>query len=510
MRSVQGVWQALVLAAGLLPASCAPINHAPELQQAAQDLEQATGVKPAWSEQFEPRELEPGANETVALDQVVELTLVNNRALRADLEAIGQAKAELVQAGLLPNPMLSLMLRFPETGGRAMFDFGLVQDLAGLWLIPSKKQAAQAMLQQRLLSFTDSAVALVAEAKTAYRMLQYLARALEYQQQDREILRQATEVAETRLRAGSAAQLDLNLLQGRYLEAEIELVQLRSEFRTTQQMLLRLMGVARAPDTWQCEPLDLATPPQRLPGVEEDFIEIAIARRLDVQAAYWELESAAAEFAKEKLRLIQGLGIGIAGLRTEQTAQPGRNILADTVRSSVAAGRLMPPEIQSRRERRLMRRQELDFLLGPSLDLSLPIFDQNQAQVAKAHYRARELRRRYEEAEQRVIEGVRAALTQRRLAEDRARLYQESLLPLLESNLQLAQTAYQAGKEPILTVLVAQQDLIRARLGYAAAVRDLASTAANLERQLAGRIPEFSQPPTTQPVETDALPPSIE
>jgi cobalt-zinc-cadmium efflux system outer membrane protein len=494
----------------LLPASCAPINHAPELRQAAQDLEQATGVKPAWSDPFEPRALEVDASRTVALDQVIDLTVANNRALQADLEAIGQAKAELVQAGLLPNPVLSLMLRFPEAGGRAMFDFGLVQDLADLWLIPSKKQAAQAMLQQRLLSFTDSAVALVAEAKANYRMLQYQALASEYQQQNLEVLRQAIDVAETRLRAGGAAQLDLNLLQGRYLESEIELVQLRSEFRTTQQTLLRLMGVARAADTWQPAPLDLVAPLERLTGIEEDFVEAAIARRLDIQAAYWELESAAAEFEKEKLRLIQGLGIGIAGERKEQTAQPGRNILADTVRSSVAAGRLMPPEIQSRRERRLMRRQELDFLLGPSLDLSLPIFDQNQAQVAKAHYRARELRRRYEEAEQRVIEGVRAALTQRRLAEDRAQLYRDSLLPLLESNLQLAQTAYQAGKEPILTVLVAQQDLIRTRLGYAAAVRDLASTFANLERQLAGRIPEFSEPPATQPVETDASPQFIE
>ena len=83
-------------------------------------------------------------------------------------------------------------------------------------------------------------------------------------------------------------------------------------------------------------------------------------------------------------------------------------------------------------------------------------------------------------------------------------------MPLQESNLELAQTAYQAGKETILTVLLAQEELIRTRLNYAAAIRDLASTAANLERQLAGRIPEFSEPHVAPPAEPKASEPATD
>ncbi len=138
----------------------------------------------------------------------------------------------------------------------------------------------------------------------------------------------------------------------------------------------------------------------------------------------------------------------------------------------------------------------IDFIIGPAIEVPLPVFDQNQAQIAKAQFRARELQQRYEEVEQRVIEGVRSALTQRHLAEDRLRVLQESLVPLQVSNLRLAEAAYQAGRESILTVLLAQGELIRTRLAHAVAVRDLAVSAANLERQLAGRVPEFLVAPT--------------
>ncbi len=147
----------------------------------------------------------------------------------------------------------------------------------------------------------------------------------------------------------------------------------------------------------------------------------------------------------------------------------------------------------------------ISFVLGPSLDVPLPIFDQNQAQVAKAQSRARELQKRYEEIEQRATEAIRSAYTQRRLADDKVRLYRESLLPIQQANLTLSETTYQSGQASILDVLLTQESLIRTRLGYAAAQRDLATSAANLERQLAGPVPDFLErppPPTTMPVTT--------
>jgi cobalt-zinc-cadmium efflux system outer membrane protein len=497
-------WLIPAVSACFFLTSCTRIEPGPELHEADAAMERATGLRTQWTSLPELQELRPDESGTVALDQVLSLALANNRALRGDLAVIGQAKADLVQAGLLSNPMLSLMFRFPAGGGVADFAFGLSKDFADLWLIPSRKRAAQAMLQQRVLSFTDAAIALATDVKTNYYNLQYLLLAAELEEENLRILQEATDIAQARFRAGES-QLDVNLLRARYLEANLDLIQFRSDSRVTRQMLLRQMGVARAPDDWRPHPMLPTAPITPALTDESAFIEAALLQRLDVQAVHWELESAVADFEQQQLRVMQSLGIGLNGERMQKRTQPGRKILADTVRASIANGKLTAPDIMSAGQRRLERAQMIDFLLGPTIEVPLPIFDQNQAQIAKAQFRARELQQRYEEVEQRVIEGVRSALTQRRLAEDRVRIFEESLVPLQVSNLRLAEAAYQAGRESILTVLLAQGELIRTRLAHAVAVRELAVSAANLERQLSGRVPEFLiAPPATQPTSAPA------
>lgn len=493
-RSRRALVNVLCLSLG----SCTAIEPGGELQQARQRMDEATGHRPSWAVDTPLGQLTLSPDGELTEDVAIDLALTNNRALRADIEMIGQAKAELIQAGLLSNPMLTAMLRFPEAGGRASLEFGLVKDFADLWLIPSRKRAAQSTLQNRLLSFTDNAVALVGDVRTMYAMLQYLERAVELQVENIEILRQAIDVAEARLRSGSNTQLDVNLLEGRRLQAELDLLQLRNERRTTQLSLLRLMGTATASTEWHTTQLAMAQADWNVG--ENILIEWGLRQRLDIQAAGWEVEAALAEFQQQKLRLIQSFGVGISGERMARRGLPGRNIAADTARASIANGQLTAPEIEPRSARREARSQEIDFVLGPVIEVPLPIFDQNQAQVARAQYRARELHERYCELEQRTAEQIRSSLVSRQTAAKRLDIYESSLLPLQHSNLQVAETAYQAGRESILTVLLAQQELIQARLGEAAAIRDERTATANLERELGGRLPPPKEPaPATQP-----------
>lgn len=496
-------WNGPIVASGLCLAlcSCTAIEHGRELQQAQQRMDDATGRRPAWQLDMPVRELSVPAGGELTEDAAIDLALTNNRTLRANLEVIGQAKAELVQAGLLSNPMLTVMLRFPEAGGRASLDFGLVKDFADLWLIPSRKRAAQSTLQQKLLSFTDGAVELIRDVRTAYAMLQYLDSAIEFQLENLDILRQAIDVAQARLRSGSTGQLDVNLLEARRLQVELELLRMRNERRTTQLSLLRLMGVSKSSVDWR----PAASSIDRGQSTAEEFalVDWGLERRLDIQAAGWEVDAALAEFQQQELRLIQSFGVGVSGERFERRGIPGRNIIADTARASIANGQLTAPEIEPRSARRAARRQEIDFVLGPALEVPLPIFDQNQAQIAKAQYRARELHERYCELEQKTTEGIRTALVTRQIAAQRRKIVQESLLPIQQSNLQVAETAYQSGKETILTVLLAQQDVIQTRLELAAAIRDEAVSTASLERELGGRLPRAEELLATSQPATD-------
>ncbi|MCK6485895.1 MAG: TolC family protein [Phycisphaerae bacterium] len=471
------------------------------MEQASDAAQRATEIKNRWAPAIELQPLQPADGNVVTLDQALDLALSNNRSLRADLEVIAQAKADLVQAGLLSNPVLSFAGMLPEGGGRADLTFGLSKDFADLWLIPTRKRAAQAVLQQRVLVVADVAVALVNDVRANYYTLQYQSQAIDLQEQNLRVLRDVIELTQARLKAGEASQLDLYLTRGRLLETELELLQLRAEFELTRQALLRLMGVADASMAWRPAAPDAQS--SVLAADEVAILDAALRQRLDVQAADWDVQAALADVQQQRLRVIPSLNIGVSGDRFERRALPGRKILADTARASGAAGALTAPEIQSRGQRNLERRQIIDLVLGPMIEVPLPIFDQNLAQIAKAQSRARELLQRYEEVEQRVIQGVRSAMTRRRLAEDRVRLFQESLLPVQQASLELARKAYQAGRESILAVLLAQEALIRTRLNYTASTRDLAISTAALERELSGRIPDsLLRPLTTQPAAT--------
>jgi len=482
----------------MLAPSCGRVDHVPDLKRASESAARALDMPVHWATTMELRPLLPAQGDVVPLDQALDLAISNNRSLRADLEVIAQAEADLVQAGLFSNPVLSLAGLLPEGGGRSDLTFGLSKDFADLWLIPTRKQAAQAQLQQRILAVADAAVSLVNEVRASYYTLQYQSQTIELQEQNLRVLRDVIELTRARLKAGEASQLDVYLTRGRLLETELELLQLRAEYELTRQALLRLMGVADARNAWR--PTEPDAQFSVLAANEVDILDAALRQRLDVQAADWDVQAALADYQQQRLRVIPSLTIGAAGERLERRALPGRKVLADTARASVAAGTLTAPQIESRGQRNLERRQIIDLLLGPTIEVPLPIFDQNLAQIAKAQSRARELLQRYEEIEQRVIQGVRSALTRRRLAEDRVKLFQESLLPVQQAGLELARKAYQAGQESIVAVLLAQEALIRTRLSYTASARDLDIATAALERELSGRIPnELLRPLTTQP-----------
>jgi cobalt-zinc-cadmium efflux system outer membrane protein len=483
----------------LMTSGCATVDHRADLETADRLMSAASGLQAQWSSPGEEEALSIEEDGTVALEFVIRRTLSSNRALLASLEAIAQARANEVQAGLLPNPLLTLAAGFPEGGGRVNLAFGLSQDFAEIWLIPSKKRAARAVLQQRILQFVDAAVELLAQTRTTYAQLQYAVRASELYEENQAVLRDALVVAESRFLAGETGELDVNLLRSRQLETEVNLLRVRAEAGVLRRRLLRTMGLARGADAWR--PTDLASdrPPEPPVLSQQQLVEIGLLQRLDVQAALWELEAAVAEYEVQRRRVISELSLGFFGERSERRGQPGRDILADTARTSLREGQLTAPEIESRAQRRQEHSREIDLILGPSVEVALPIFDQNQARIAYAQSRARELRWRYEEMEQRAAEGIRIAHVELQRAAGRAALLHDSLLPLQKANLRLARAAYEAGNESVLTVLLAQESLIVAKLEYVAALRDFAVAEAELEREVSGRPDDFPLESASKP-----------
>jgi cobalt-zinc-cadmium efflux system outer membrane protein len=56
--------------------------------------------------------------ENLTADQAVQVALLNNRGLQAIYSDLGIAQSDLVQAGLLRNPIFDAIVKFPVSGGR--------------------------------------------------------------------------------------------------------------------------------------------------------------------------------------------------------------------------------------------------------------------------------------------------------------------------------------------------------------------------------------------------------
>ncbi len=107
-------------------------------------------------------------SEPLTVERAVQAALLNNPQIRAELTRLDAAQAELIQAGLLRNPMGSLMVLRPEGGGRFELDYSLMQSLFDLFTRTKRidvANAAQARVQAEVMM---SVLRIVQDTEAAY------------------------------------------------------------------------------------------------------------------------------------------------------------------------------------------------------------------------------------------------------------------------------------------------------------------------------------------------------
>lgn len=485
-------------------AGCTSAPPAGRMEEAADLAERQTGIRPEWTV---PWDAQPPAwtdGAVLTREQAVVMALRNNRALRADLTLIGQADADLLQAGLFANPVLDFMIMFPDGGGRSMLRGALpMQPLQDLWLIPARKDVARAELRRVVLRAADRAVEVAAEVKRVYARLQYAQRAIELIRENMDIVDQTARIIEIRQTAGQATQVELNLARIRWMRLRSDLIKMEAEYEALQRELLMWMGVAAASSDWRVSPVSELSDPLEAPADEAALLALAAEQRLDLQAAVWAVQG-----AQERIRLRQREGWPdlALGLSLEREARPrsqnpslaGRagNAFAQGVANGLSGMGGGPPMVAPFSP----KPREMTAMIGPMISLELPIFDWGQAQTARAMAEYNEAVARYETLAQELIRSVRSALVEYVQAREQVQYYREEIIPAVERNLEVARQSYVAGREGLTVLLDVQEDLISTRLRVLEFVRDYLVNQAELERQVGGRL--TSPAPATQPAET--------
>ena len=498
-------WSGALAVPLVLLAGCATTRYDAEVRQASEDVAQRTGWQPEWSAPWASEVPQWDGQTPLSVEQAVTIALQNNRALRADVEQIGVARADFVQAGLLPNPLLSVALGFPEGGmGSPKLTAGIVQPLADLWLMPARRGAAEAELRQQVLRASRLALELVAKVEQAHARTAYVQDALTLLTENADVLERSQTVVARRRQAGASTALDTNRMRAAALRLSAERLSLETELEHEKRGLLELMGLAGGPTSWDVQ----APPPSELLTFDEDeIIAVAQAQRLDVLAATWTVEARRSHVREQSLAWLPTLELGV---EVERDARPrgdeltagqrvGNLVTHDLVNRAFGESGLGPPEINPWRPHEF----EPAYTLGPSLSLDLPVFDQHQAQIAAAQAELRSAQAMAAAVEQQAIREARQACVQHRQAVRLAEFYEHEVVPLMREDVELARQAFEAGQNDLTVLLEAQQELIAARSESLRHRRDVQLGRIELAHAVGGALllPEpRHEPATTQPV----------
>lgn len=460
---------------------CATVDPRADMDRTSQHLKHAIGTETLYRQDdhavIDQRIADLTAGGLTA-DEAVQVALLNNPRLQTTVYRLGISRADFVQSELFTNPSLSFSLRWPDGGGLTNLQAGIAQNVAELWQIKHRKEAAQRDLDRTVLDVARDASMLALDVRVAYWRAVRVDRESELARENLSLGQKLIDVAISRREAGAGSDVDVNLARSQHIDLEFKLRSTVLSAIEAHAVLAKLLGLTQAPG--EIVLTDALIDPGTWTLTADTVITTARHSRLDVQATRMAAEAAEARVAYEKSRFVRSLEVGLSTERSARNSRGGRDWLAESAYSSAQAGQLTPPSLQPRED------QSTDWVVGPEIGAELPIFDQNQAQIARAEYVHQQALRMLEALERELTQDAHVVLKRANTAADNADFYKESALPLREQGLALAQGAYTAGRTTLLAVQEAQRALLSARFGYVEAMTNHALAIVELER-VAGR-----------------------
>lgn len=208
-------------------------------------------VKLEWARQAEDREridqrVAELLSKPLGMDDAVQLALLNNRGLQAAYRELGIAEADLVQAGLPPNPGFAFA-RF-SGGGEVEIERWVFYNLAALLAMPLRLQVEQSRFAQAQTVAAMNVLMLAADTRKAWVDAVAAQESVRYRRQVMQAAEASAELARRMAQVGNFNKLQQAREQSFYADAAMGLVRAQQAQRATRERLARLLGV------WGSEP----------------------------------------------------------------------------------------------------------------------------------------------------------------------------------------------------------------------------------------------------------------
>lgn len=419
----------------------------------ASELGEATGARVVLDNDGGTSELPAGISLGDGLDEdeAVSVALWNSPAFQADLAQLAVARADLAQAGALPNPMLTML--FPL--GPHQLSGYLLLPFSALVQRPVRVKAARRDLERVANSLIQTGLDLIRDVRVAHVEARTAGERAFAREKVVALWGQSATLASARVEAGDTSRLELDAIRAEGLIAADLAARAAQDAAIARVRLRALLGVTPevVPDA---TPL-AASPEPRAPTATPTLVREALAARPDLRAAELAIEAAGARLGIERAAIFAAM-LRVDGALDAQGFHPSIGIH----------------------------------------QIELPVFNWNPGGRGRAKAELRRAVWRYAALRQQIVADVATAEIQARQARESLERWRGDLLQTLERNVAAANNSFRAGESSYVVVLDATRRLQEARLREIDLRADLHRTYAQLDRSVGRRV-EARQEPNASP-----------
>ncbi|MBF9238077.1 TolC family protein [Hymenobacter sp. BT683] len=433
-------WFQLWLFGPLLLAGCVSTKTPYTRDRVAQRLEARGGyhIGPARTAN-NPAPARPNLQDGLSEEEATALALTRNPAFQADLSALALAQADLQDAGLLANPVLTGVTAY----GTSPFFLALNVASDLLWQRPGRVGAAQLETQRVAESLVSRGLLVSRDAQVSYTDITLADERVRIAREAISMRAEVARILRARYRAGEASELETVAPRADSLRAVDDFLRARRDAQVARLRLLATLGLDSVnADSLRFPPPaagNAAVPPLRA------LLDTAYAARPDLWAARVGIEGIGKRLKWERSRVFSFV-------------------------LSLNARLNDPNPVQ----------------LGPGAAIGLPLFNRNQGRIARVKAELEQASWQYLALRQTVNLDVREAYAQYEQATQSVALWQNSRLPSLRDALRRSTKAFINGDFPYVQVAETTRQLLDARLRAAEARADQRRALARLRYAVGG------------------------
>jgi cobalt-zinc-cadmium efflux system outer membrane protein len=388
------------------------------------------------------------------LDTLMAEVLRANPDLKAAELRYQAFEAKVPQANSWPDPMfqaglVNLSARSWTLGKAAMSgaEYMLSQTIPFPGKLGWAKKSAQNMALKSQEDYQSAENFILSELKQNYYQLYQLQKSIQIAQENKRLLEDFAEIANTRYSVGEGLQQDV-------LKAQVEVSKMLDELISLEEMRKGTCAkinvlLNRNPQDSLGEVAEISF--RKLNYSEEDLQDLAIQNNPDLKGMGFEINAADAEYKMARRELWPDLKLSLSYMRMKNDVSMAPSAERNFV--SASAGLEIPLYFWSKQKKKI---EERSFDLKSSQQKYEGMRNDLKFMISDMFY---SLKRYQEQIE----------------------LYQAAILPQARQSLESAQSGYQVGKVDFMTLLDNQMTLYNYEIAYYRALSSYFQTVTKLE-----------------------------